>query len=426
MRRQPRFARGQVVGQSQFVGHDRGSQCFRSCSRASRIVAERCWTSCRARRQFPATRAAPKSRRTTISRASSGKVSSKSLSSACSAGPASLKRCSPFGLAAAACSCAVRRRDAREAFSARFRTTRYSHAGGLSGAAGCRASSTSDSCTQSSGRRRPLARVQRKRRRVPVEASQRSAWHRRSGMTTLGRRFLQSMTPLAGPLPRISRKSWPLNRRGVVSREARPSLVGTDCADYESRLSSRGRPSRPAPWPPFRFAACRGPKPMSSQPAAAAASASASVNPPSGPMATNVGRPRTSAQRSTACPPGWATHRRGCCRLRRRLRQPVVPTGCGGAISISRLRPHCLLASMTYRASFSPHRAFRLRSVAQRHEPRHAQLDGLFDDPPLPVALGERHAERQRKRQLAIHFAVLSTASSTVDRPQAVTSASNS
>ena len=42
----------------------------------------------------------------------------------------------------------------------------------------------------------------------------------------------------------------------------------------------------------------------------------------------------------------------------------------------------------------------------QRHEPGDAQLDRLFDQPFLPLALGQGRAQHERPRQLAIDFRV--------------------
>ena len=40
----------------------------------------------------------------------------------------------------------------------------------------------------------------------------------------------------------------------------------------------------------------------------------------------------------------------------------------------------------------------------ERHQLRHAQFHGLFDEPLLPIALGKRHAQRDRKRKFAVDF----------------------
>ena len=129
---------------------------------------------------------------------------------------------------------------------------------------------------------------------------------------------------------------------------------------------------------------------------------SSSVNPPSGPTANDDDPCAGPADRSIAvglC--GWAKSRKEL--------SPAVATNsarrCGEAISISRLRPHCFDASTTARRSRARACSIGWATAAggfQRHEAADAQLDRLFDQPFLPLALGQGHAQHERPGQFAI------------------------
>lgn len=145
----------------------------------------------------------------------------------------------------------------------------------------------------------------------------------------------------------------------------------------------------------------RRPRSTGCHPRAMANATSSAVNPPSGPMASaalslGIGQGRG------VCP-GCATSRQATVSLSMRNSGHAL----GSEIAINRFRPHCLDASITTRCN--RFRALSTGWAAPRSvssgTSRDAQLDHLLDEPLLPIALGQRHAQDHGDRRLAVNFA---------------------
>ena len=132
---------------------------------------------------------------------------------------------------------------------------------------------------------------------------------------------------------------------------------------------------------------------------------SSSVNPPSGPTASAAFSPGSgpSADRlpalaadvpPTGTPPSRLSTRNCLPRLGLgNLHQPIPPTLLG-----------CLDDPAAQPLQGILHGLGHAALGFQRHEPRDAQLDHLLDEPLLPIALGQRHAQGHGNRRLAVNF----------------------
>ncbi len=175
----------------------------------------------------------------------------------------------------------------------------------------------------------------------------------------------------------------------------------------------------------------RGPTSSVRQPAATARATSSSVNPPSGPTAKQnvTAGNRVSCRLAATIVPAEVARISGNALTKRhqticdlpdvlasaRMRQEAI-RACSGAgdeigpglrlLDLQEAVAAALLRRLDHRPPQTHNRLLdRLGHAAlgpQRHDPRHPQLDRFFDKPSLPIPLGQRYAERHRKRQFSI------------------------